>query len=303
MGASRDVNDIDVYSYYREYGDRLCHQVKISTTVQAYPTYPGLFYADTDCYLMRCHDFSLVDANDVDTDNWVDLTPLRVVHQPYDLPMWALPMSAKDKSTSGLHSVVSVCMEELGIMYKYWSAENALRPSGEKHTIADFVSKHLIPGMLATQLDCVIRLNALGASHGCDHKYPRPFVMADKLPDIGKHVASVLKPLNESNIGPYEYLSAIPMVSGGEQRDVYPYVQVVQTHANYPILFAASIPLVNALLYRTMFNAELAVIHPELRRVTRSIRSNRLWDKYPDGLMADTLADKWFEIKNALEDF
>lgn len=224
---------------------------------------------------------------DIDTDNWKNIVPVRVLWHDY-ISMQTPYLNGSrmfGRSMYGLgYNVVGIEPGLLYFMYSRWKEEIwSTYPDDEKPTVANFVAQYILPNMFDSFTDiayfnrlCIIDRSNRDAINEVDNTHP---VFAA---DISRHVDdSIEYMLNVSNFNTTSdtLLSLFVTPTGKSLMDVWEIDEQIHTRQIDWSLTIARVVMMGWVVERGMvYNMSMdAKLRNELLRRIRTIKYNNLF--------------------------
>lgn len=290
----------DVYARTVDISYSLAKVAEITTPVYLADPHTSIFYDNCADYLIHNPLMTYSDSLMITENNWIDLTPVTVLYQPYELKPYHLPLGGKGEE---YYSVISVDVIALAVMYNGWQTMNAKRPPGERESVEHFISRYVIAGMLVSQMNSYI-FNQLSINSGQDN-IPKligraPIHITEYNDEINSTISDHVSKLFDKRVRPSDFIANVPSIT--EDVSLFariPTIQGVETQTNYSIYLLTVLPILRAVLLLTMNNPYKREMANRLKAVNRKLRSRRTLRRIPSDALSDQMESD-LELVNLL---
>lgn len=252
----------------------LASAVGITTSVNKKEPINSIFYPECNEYLVADNRLSFRDVLYLKGDDWMDLSPIRVIYQPYRLLAHHYPVGG----TKGDNfAVLGIDIPMLAVMYTNWQRNNRLRPEDMREGVEHFVGRYVLPNMLYSQADTIL-LNIIGNLVNNNkqdlYKFRPAFHITTYEDSIEGAVEKLSKKIDVATLKPMDFLAMFPNAKmDGTLLDTYPTIHAADTLANYTVRFIAAIGYVDNALAWLEDSAFLTPMANRLNRIIRNVNN------------------------------
>lgn len=235
------LNNLDVPMSYDDYRyveiardrqDYISRNLMFTSETHYGKIHHGVFYGnDCDEIIITVDDY--FDINDL-SKNWKDYSAVKVLNHPRSDLGFLLPNGKQTSNETGL-SVVTINIAALALQFKYFMLEQLRRTDGSFLGIPHFVHMYVLPNMMFSHADIVIKNRLLNLFYGkpMGHSLARhAFPVIDYSDKIDRTLNNVISKIKMSNYIDTDIVNSIPtiinddMISALEMPDIAPTRQI-----------------------------------------------------------------------------
>lgn len=293
-GANTDY--VDAYANATDSYADIAQGVGITTPLNENLPLNSEFYPSCTEYLVTSNAMRYAQAQSVTDDNWMDLRPVTVLYQPYQL------MGTHYPGGFGMGSrlvVIAVDIPALAVMHLGWVKRNSLLPIELKESTEQFIGSYVLPSMLLSQYNTTL-LNVVGDAVGAE------------APDMygagpGLHITTyenkiyegmfkLVRRLTDIDVSPEDKLVNLPTILGPEFNfiNLVPDVDDSLTRANYLAVCLANIPYIYITCLLSSNYSQLTKYGNQYKKILRKVKNYNTVGRIRDRVLK-------FEIETKLD--
>lgn len=213
---------------------------------------------------------------------WKSLEPIKIVHRPGIKGGLLLPDDPKQEYDG--YCALSIDVPLLAIMYLGFKKEQSTKPLNERDTTGDFISGYLLPNMMYSQFTCIMQ-NMFISSYIYDGEDIRPpFATGNQLNGIVDEADKLVAEYTSRSLSNLEYATSLPAIWGKVFYEVPEFTNIATVN-NYWGYVTTGLAVTNAIV-GTIKSSDGKTTTNYFRRVDRRVRSERTFDKLPNGIGA-----------------
>lgn len=264
-----------------------CSVLKITSYTTVGKVHNNAFYTN-DCYLLSTTFEDQIIFEEV--DDWKALRPVRCLTHPFlSMEMFLTPTTKSDIKP-GL-SIVGIDIPLFAYQFKKWNDNNRKINPVERESLAQFISKVILPNMIHEYMDIALRNRVTYIYHNedipKDHRESSITSSYEKALEAPIH--NVLNSINTTRLPYKKSLKEIPFLFAHSYWDAIP------TAGNFLSPYSYYVTL---LLYADWFFPLCSFIHSDQKVISQTAMIIRRIDRYINS--TNSLA---FMTKNIREDF
>lgn len=215
VGTPLDI----VYRSISSNSDKIAHSLGITTDVNS-----GKIFTK-ELYTSNCAFISTTYSNPLSIPHWKHIRAVRVMTHPHTTLNLVLPNRLHSLDDSD-YSVVGIDIPLLAVQYQQWVLTQEAKTILERDTVAQFVLKWVLPGMLKEQIDISLRNRftniALGTTRD-EVELKEPIFMQGYDAEFDKAYKDIIKYIRTgSRRAPSEVMIGLPMFNSDNYWEAVP---------------------------------------------------------------------------------
>ena len=292
-------DSLNTYNTVSDNLHNICNPLQITSSTTFGKIHHNSFYTNT-CALISA-DFGL---SSIKTD-WEKITSVKVLTHPSLSMEVHIPVTvSRNKQLDGL-AVIGIDIALFAYQLKKWTQYNKTKSDLEQESIADFISKYVLPNMIPSQIDCALRnrieylvRNEIPDVIEIERAFVKNYESAIKGP-----IEQILKNISTSRSVYRKAVGEIPFIFNDSYLSAVPFEIASFSTYSYWVVFMTFVDWVYPMVFFIPpSNINNTLISTILKRVDRFINGTGCLNHIPSEL-EDNVYYKYNKIKEKFFDY